>query len=81
MAKTDWNKCYALIIGTDNIDSIIHEAVFAYYDPTGDGKIVVKNNGTKTWNIDQNGSSINISTGVGSKCIILYYGFTEIDAY
>ena len=80
MAKTNWNKCFALVIGCNNINDAIQETVLAYYD-ANHSKIVAKTKGNITWTVDQSGSSVGTTLSVGSELLVIYYGFTVVGTY
>lgn len=81
LQKNDWNKAYAFIFGCRNVDYLLSETIYAYYDPS-DNQIKffaegpLKNN----WSADQTsgGSNVQIQLPSSSQGIIIWYGFQQI---
>lgn len=81
LQKTDWNKAYAFIIGCRNVDYILSESIYAWYDAT-QGKIRFFAEGPMkaNWSADQSsgGSNVQLNLPENSQGIIIWYGFQQI---
>ena len=81
MQKTNWNKAYAFIFGCRNIEYVLSETIYAFYDPT-DKQIKffaegpLKNN----WTADQTsgGSNVQVNLPENSQGIVIWYGFQDV---
>jgi regulation of enolase protein 1 (concanavalin A-like superfamily) len=80
LEKSNWNKCFAFIIGCNNIGDAVQETVYGFYN-SDEQKIVAKTKGSITWTVDQSGSSVGTTLSVGSELLVFYYGFTVVGAY
>ena len=81
LQKTNWNKGYAFIFGCRNIEYVLSETIYAFYDST-DSQIKfwaegpLKNN----WTADQTsgGSNVQVNLPENSQGIIIWYGFQDV---
>lgn len=80
--QTDWVKCVAFVVGSNNLDAVIQETVFAYYNPEV-SQIKLKTKGDLTWTIDQLGMSVGSGNSISlySEVLVFYYGFTKVDVF
>lgn len=81
--NTDWNKGYALVVGSDNIGGIIHQAVFAYYDGNKKEIVLHTDGAGGTWEaITQNSRDFSLVqctvSSIYSNFMIFYIGFSEV---
>ena len=81
LQKTDWNKGYAFIFGCRNVDYVLSETIYAFYDPINSqirffAEGPLKNN----WGADQSsgGSNVQINLPANSQGIVLWYGFQQV---
>ena len=75
LETSNWNKCFALVIGGNNISEAVQETVFACYN-SDNKQVELKSKGSRTWNADQAGQSVSTSLSVGSELLVIYVGFT-----
>ena len=81
LQKTDWNKAYAFIIGCRNVDYILSESIYAWYDQTsGQIKFFAEGPLKNNWSADQSsgGSNVQVNLPENSQGIVIWYGFQQI---
>lgn len=81
LQKTDWNKAYAFIIGCRNVEYILSESIYAWYDPTpGQIKFFAEGPLKNNWSADQSsgGSNVQVNLPENSQGIVIWYGFQQI---
>lgn len=81
LGKTAWNKGFAFIMGCDNIDYVLSETVFAYYnDNTELIQFHAEGPFKDSWKADQEetGSNVQITLPTYSQGIVFWYGFEAV---
>lgn len=81
LGKTAWNKGFAFIMGCDNIDYVLSETVFAYYnDNTELIQFHAEGPFKDSWKADQEetGSNVQIILPTYSQGIVFWYGFEAV---
>lgn len=81
LGKTAWNKGFAFVMGCDNIDYVLSETVFAYYnDNTELIQFHAEGPFKDSWKADQEetGSNVQIILPTYSQGIVFWYGFEAV---
>ena len=86
MPTGKWDKAYALIFGTDNVDGLIFEVISAYVNENNDIKVRYISNSTikKTWLKDTTSNwNVHCESGfkTNGKITVIYSGFKKVGTY
>ena len=81
LQKTDWNKGYAFIFGCRNVEYVLSETIYAFYNPTNSQISFYAEGPMKSnWRADQTpeGSNVQVELPTDSQGIVIWYGFEQV---